>query len=221
VSGGIRTVLFDLDGTLVDSRDLILGSYRHVMRTHLGRELPDDRWLSTMGRPLKVQLADFARDQEEADAMLATYLAHNRATHDEMIRPFPGVRDVLERLAGSGYPLGIVSSKHSDGIRSALRSCSLPAEWFRVVIGSDGVERHKPDPEPVRAALEAVEERDPARAVYVGDSIHDLRAGRAAGTKTAAALWGPFGRSELAPGSPDYWLEGIEELEEVLASTVD
>ncbi|MFQ5746171.1 MAG: HAD-IA family hydrolase [Gemmatimonadota bacterium] len=212
----LRTVLFDLDGTLVDSRDLILGSYRHVMRVHRGRELADERWLATMGRPLTAQLSEFARDEDEAAAMLATYLTHNRATHEERIRSFPGVREVLGRLAGDGYVLGIVSSKSSDGIRLALRSCALPTEWFRVVIGSDNVDRHKPDPQPILAALAAVAEVEPARAVYVGDSIHDLLAGRAAGTRTAAALWGPFDRSQLEPGEPDYWLEGIGELEAIL-----
>jgi pyrophosphatase PpaX len=84
-----------------------------------------------------------------------------------------------------------------------------------VVTASD-VERFKPDPEPVRRALEAAGEAEAGRSLFVGDSVHDLRAGRAAGTRTGAALWGPYGREELAPAAPDHWLEGLRELDAVL-----
>lgn len=215
MTAGTRTLLLDLDGTLIDSEELILASYRHTMRVHRGRELPDARWLESMGRPLHAQLREFAGDEEEARAMVATYREHNRRVHDDLLRPFPGVREAVGRIRDGGLRLGIVTSKLRDSALEGLRVCGYPLDWFDVLVAADDVERHKPDPAPVHAALASMGET-PGGAVFVGDSVHDLRAGRAAGTRTAAALWGPYGREALAPGEPDHWLEEVGELEALL-----
>lgn len=214
-SPGLRTVLLDLDGTLVDSVELILASYRHTLRAHRGETPPDEAWLETLGTPLHAQLRDFARDEEEARAMMETYLTHNRRNHDEMIRVFPGAREMVASLREAGFRLGIVTSKRRDNTLSGLEACGYPLEWFGAVVTASDLERHKPDPAPVLRALEELGE-DAGRALFVGDSIHDLRAGRAAGTRTAAALWGPYDRERLAPGEPDLWLERPEELLEAV-----
>lgn len=211
----IGVVLFDFDGTLVDSVALILRSFRHTMTLHLGAPRPDAEWLATLGTPLRIQLRRFARDEREARAMMETYLEYQRRHDREWIRPYPGVPETLRRLAADGYRLGIVSSKLSDGILRGLELCGIPADLFDCVVGAERVERAKPDPEPVRAALAELGAEPPA-ALFVGDSVHDLRAGRTAGTFTAAALWGPFGRTELAAGRPDFWLSRIEAVFEVL-----
>lgn len=213
----IRTVLFDLDGTLIDSKDLILSSFRHTLETHRGSAPPDDAWLATMGRPLVVQLRDFSSDEAEVEAMLATYLEHNFAHHDGLVRSYPGVTDTVDRLREAGYALGIVTSKQLRGTLRGLRSCDLPEEWFGSIVTADDVSRGKPDPEPLRIALLEMEEPEPGRALYIGDSIHDMLAGSAAGTRTAAALWGPYDRESLAPASPDYWLDRIEDVWAILA----
>lgn len=211
----LEVLLVDLDGTLIDSEELILSSYRHTMRRHLGRELPDERWLESMGRPLRDQLRDFARDEAEAEAMLETYGEHTRRHHDDLVRPFPEVREAVGRLRRRGWPVGIVTSKRRRPALQGLGACGYPLEWFDVLVAADDVDRGKPDPGPVRAALEAMDGR-PGRSVFVGDSIHDVEAGRAAGTATAAALWGPYGREELAPAGPDHWLSDAGELEALL-----
>ena len=87
--------MFDLDGTLIDSEGLILESYRHTMRCHLGAAPPDERWRTTIGRPLVIQVRDFARSDAEAEAMIRTYTEHNLANHDRLVRPFPGIREAL------------------------------------------------------------------------------------------------------------------------------
>ncbi len=216
LSDRIRSVLFDLDGTLVDSERLILASYRHTMREHLGEAPPDEAWLATMGTPLVAQLRDFAPDEAEAHAMLATYLAHNRRVHDELIRGFPGVAETLAWLRERGYALGVVTSKLSEGALRGMRSCGILREWFEGIVTASDPVPHKPDPAPVRLALERVGEPDPSRALFVGDSVWDLRAGRAAGTVTAAALWGPFPRDRLAAEEPDHFLERIEDVRRLL-----
>ena len=215
---GVRTVLLDLDGTLVDSEELILSSYRHTLRTHRGEAPPDGAWLETMGTPLLAQLRDFAEDEEEARAMMETYLAHNRRVHDDLIRPFPDARRAVSALLEAGHRLGIVTSKRRENTLAGLEACGYPLKWFGSVVTASDLEEHKPHPAPVLRALEELDE-EPGRSLFVGDSIHDLRSGRAAGTRTGAALWGPYDRERLAPGEPDLWLERPEELLEAVERT--
>ena len=167
---------------------------------------PEDTWKATIGQPLVVQMKMFARSQDEADAMIQTYVNHNLANHDDYVRPFPDVRSVLETVRGSGRSLGIVTSKKRRATHMGLARCDLPAEWFEAIVTADDVQRFKPEPEPVLKALEVmgVGARE---AVFVGDSTHDMRSGRAAGVTTAAALWGPYSRAQLEPTAPDLWLD--------------
>jgi len=207
-----RTLLLDLDGTLLDSEELILSSYRHTMRVHLGASPPDERWLETMGRPARVQLEAFARSAEEREAMFRTYVRHNREAHDDLIRPYPGVRRQVERLHGAGVRMAIVTSKRREPTLRGLQVCGFRLEWFRSLVTASDVRDPKPHPEPVRRALEEIGEGEPGRSLFLGDSVWDLRAGRAAGTGTAAALWGPGRREVLTAEQPDHWLARIEEV---------
>lgn len=201
-----RTLLFDLDGTLIDSIELIRRSYDHTLRVHLGREMDQREWLSGLGRPLKWQFAQFTADAREVDAMVATYREWNLAHHDELVTPYPGVLDAVRALHARGAVLGIVTSKLHASARRGLTHCGFDPDWFGVVIGSDDVADHKPHPAPVLAALAKLG-RDASSAVMVGDSPHDLASGRAAGTRTAAVAWGPFDHAELRACAPDHWLE--------------
>jgi pyrophosphatase PpaX len=200
----VSTILFDLDGTLIDSVELILNSYRHTLRVHRGTIPPDAVWLEGLGTPLKVQFRKFTDDPAEIDAMVATYRAYNLANHDNAVREFPGVREAVEELSRRRVRLGVVTSKMREGAYRGLRKCGYDG-LFEVVVGADDVERPKPDPEPVRHALRLLDVAA-AQAVFVGDSPHDLVAGRAAGVQTAAVLWGPFPRSALEPQAPDHWI---------------
>jgi pyrophosphatase PpaX len=202
-------VFFDLDGTLADTVELILRCFRHTMRTHRGEAPPDERWLATIGTPLPVQLRDFARDDAERLAMLETYVAFQRGAHDEMVAAFPGARSVLDELRGRGTGLAVVTSKSRRIARRTMEVCGL---WgaVDVVVCGDEVERAKPDPEPVIRALRALDLGHRAQDVlFVGDSPFDLRAGRAAGTRTAAVGWGPLPRERLQGEEPDFFFEEL------------
>lgn len=204
--------LFDLDGTLADTVELILKCYRHTMKVHIGKELPDERWLATIGTPLRDQLRAFAADDDEAARMLETYATFQRTVHDEMVDLFPGVGEVLATLREAGVPIAVVTSKRKEMALRTLRRCGL-GDSYDVLVTADDVERGKPDPEPVRLALRTLGiPAEAHRSVFVGDSPFDLRAGRAAGTRTAAALWGPYDRPALEAEQPDYYLEGMRDL---------
>ncbi len=207
----LTAILFDLDGTLVDSERLIYESWRHTMETHFGEVPPEDVWRRTLGRPLRSQFGELVETAGEVRAMIDTYVKHNLAAHEKLIRTFPGARETLEALRSGGLRLGIVTSKATPGTKKSLAACSLDEALFDVIVTSDEPVPPKPDAAPVRLALERL--GIPAEdAAFVGDSVWDMRAGRAAGVTTVAALWGPFSERELAPERPDLLLDSIEEL---------
>ena len=206
----LSTFLFDLDGTLIDSIELILRSYRHTMRTHRGVEPPDAVWMEGLGTPLWVQFRHWTEDEAEIRSMVETYREYNLSHHDELVRPYDGVVAQVRALHGGGKTLGLVTSKMRGGALKGLRLAEIE-DAFDVVIGSDDVTHPKPHPEPVLTALQRLA-RPAAETVFIGDSRHDLECGRAAGVKTAAVLWGPFDRGHLADLEPDYWLERPEHL---------
>jgi pyrophosphatase PpaX len=207
-----RGVLFDLDGTLADTVELILRSFRHTMRRHLDTVPPDDRFLATIGKPLPVQLRDFADDDDHWQAMRETYVAYQRSLHDDLVRPFPGARATIEQLRARGVRVGIVTSKGHRIARRTLEVCGLD-RWVEHVVCGDEVRRGKPDPEPVHRAMEALGIEDaPRRVMIVGDSPFDLRAGRAAGIRTAAVGWGPLDRRVLRAEGPDFFLDRMEDV---------
>lgn len=210
---GYSTVLFDLDGTLIDSTELIMSSFRHTMRTHLDTIPSEAEWRQGFGTPLRPQLARFGRDAAEVDAMVETYRVYQRAHHDRLVTVFPGVPHVMAWLRERQVRLGIVTSKSRAGTVHGLRHCGL-TDYVDVVVTSDDVTRHKPDPAPVVEALARLD-RPPRGAVFIGDSPFDAMAGRAAGVSTAAALWGPFARADLEAHQPDHWLDRPEQILEL------
>ena len=205
-----KAVLFDFDGTLIDSTRLIIESYHHTMRIHRGTTLPDSEWIAGLGTPLRVQFRRFTDDPAEVQRMIETYREWNLAHHDEMVRAFPGAVDAVTGLKANGAQLGIVTSKNRHGVERGLTLCGFDG-LFDEIVTSDDLEASKPDPAPVLAALARLDV--PAlSALFVGDSPHDIAAGRDAGTRTAACLWGPFERDTLAAERPDYWLNSFREL---------
>jgi pyrophosphatase PpaX len=211
----LTTFLFDLDGTIIDSIELILRSYRHTMALHRSDEPmpPDDMWIQGLGTPLWAQFGQITEDKDEIERMVQTYRTYNLTHHDALVRPYEGVVEEILRLKENRKKLGVVTSKLRDGAMRGLRISALD-DAFDVVIGCDDVTNSKPHPEPVLKAVEELGVK-PIETVFVGDSRHDMESGRAAGVKTAAVLWGPFGRADLEDLSPDYWLEKPQDLREL------
>ena len=200
-----RVVLFDLDGTLADTVPLILRCYRHTMKIHRGRELADELWVRTIGRPLRSAFTDFTDDPEEAARMLDTYVEFQRTVHDDMVCAFPGARSTLDALRARGVRVGVVTSKGREMTARTLGCCGLD-DALDVLVTVQDVERGKPDPEPVLKALERLGVAPSREGVlFVGDSPHDLVAGRRAGVSTCAVTLGPFSRNQLEVEGPDFW----------------
>ncbi len=202
-------LLFDLDGTLVDSIELILASFRHTFRTHLGGVPPDAKWIAGLGTPLVTQLREFTQDDALALAMTDTYRAYQMEHHDELMRAYDGTREAMAELRARKHPTAIVTSKMSDLAERALAFTGL-RDTIDLVVGVERTARHKPDPEPVLLALAELG-HTPADTVFLGDSPHDIAAGKAAGVITVAAQWGPFSAAELDAAGPAHQVPRIGE----------
>jgi pyrophosphatase PpaX len=205
-----RTVLFDLDGTLIDSAAIILASFRHATQTVLQRRIPDHELLAAVGGPgLRAQMEALAPDR--VDELVDVYSDHNIGLHAEL-KPCPGIMDALERLRSEGRRLAIVTAKRRATLALAFEVLPELARFFDVTVAAEDTERHKPDPAPLLAALAALRERA-ASAVYVGDSPFDVQAARAAGMGAIAVTWGAIhSRERLEREQPDAVVTNVEEL---------
>ena len=209
-----RIVLFDLDGTLIDSGPIILASMQHAVRTVLGREIPPERLgLTIGGQGIVAQMQ--AIDAEHADALLEVYKSHNDGLHDTL-EAFEDLLALLPRFRAEGRKLGIVTAKRHSTVALALDRFPALREGFDTVVGHEDTDRHKPDPEPVLLAVERLG-GVPSEAAYVGDSPFDIRAAKAAGAFAVGVAWGGIHSDErlLAEG-PDAFVRSPDELPNVL-----
>lgn len=202
-------VLFDLDGTLIDSIALLLECVKHTFEGR-DRAPTQEEWIAGIGTPLRKQLAEYSSSDEEMDALVDKYRTFQRVHHDRMTTAFPGVNDTIRELDRRGHPMGVVTSKSNEMMDKGLEWVGL-LDVMKTRIGMDSCKIHKPDPTPVRLALEELG-YTPSEAVFVGDSPHDIAAGNAAGVISVAALWGPFTRRQLEPYNPAEYLGSITEL---------
>jgi pyrophosphatase PpaX len=202
-------VLFDLDGTLVDSAQVILASFHHATETVLQRRFPDAEILAQVGGTnLETQMGLLA-PPEHVDELVRVYRAHNDPSYSELAC-FDGMVEVLAQLKREGRRLGVVSAKRRPTVERVFEGAGI-GRYFDVVVGSDATERHKPDPEPLLHALKELGAQ-PAEAAYVGDSPFDMAAAKAARVFAVAVAWGGIHRVEDA----DVLVESPEELLGVL-----
>lgn len=204
-----RTVLFDLDGTLIDSGAMILASFRHATRTVLERDVPEQELLAHVGSThLREQMRRL--DAERADELVRAYRAHNEPLHAEL-QACTGVVDVLEQLHAERRRLGVVTAKRHATVRLAFERCPLE-RFFSTVVAAEDTERHKPHPDPVLLALERLGSRA-REAAFVGDAPFDVESAKAAGVYAIGVGWGGIHPQEriLAAG-PDAFVLTAEEL---------
>jgi pyrophosphatase PpaX len=206
-------LLFDLDGTVIDSGDIILASMRHAAKEVLGLEPADEELLTAVGGPgLEAQMRALSPDR--AEELVTVYREHNEPLH-EGLACCAGIDDLLVELKDEGRRLGIVTAKRRKTVELAF--AQIPIEHlFETVVGGDETEQHKPDPEPLLLALERLD-AEPEDTAYVGDAPFDVKAAKAAGVYAIAVTWGGIhNRATLEAEEPDAIVDSPEELRAVL-----
>lgn len=208
----ITTILFDLDGTLIDTNELIITTYLHTLEKYYPGKYMREDVLPFMGPTLTEVFGKMNPDQ--AEEMISEYRRFNLANHDLLVKEFVGVVETVDTLKKKGYKMGIVTTKRHDTVLKGLRLMKLDS-YFNVIVAIDHVKKEKPDPEPVFKALEQLGST-PDEAIMIGDNFHDILAGKNAGTKTAGVAWSLKGRDYLAQFEPDYILENMADLLTIL-----
>jgi pyrophosphatase PpaX len=200
--------IFDLDGTLVDTTNLIRQSFRHASREVLGEQLPDEVLMANVGQPLDKQME--LLDKERAQQLYDVYREFNHARHDEFIGEYDGIRDLLDALKKRDARLGIVTSKSRLTVDMAMRCISIE-HYFKTVITTDDTDNHKPHPQPLLLAMSKLDVT-PDESVYIGDSPFDIKAGQAAGMATVGVGWGMFPAVRLKELEPDFFFDRPDEI---------
>lgn len=208
----VKALLFDFDGTLLNTNELIIQTFMHVLNERFPGQFSPKDCLKFIGPSLKQTFNDIAPGEEEA--LIAKYRAWNIEHHDELVSQYPDVVSTLEQLKAQGILLAIVSTKRNDTIDRGL-SILGAAHLFDVRIGTDDVKNVKPDPEPVLLALERLG-IDKDDAIMIGDNSHDIEAGHRAGVRAAGVAWAIKGEAYLQQYQPEYILHHMTDLMDIV-----
>jgi pyrophosphatase PpaX len=204
----INTLLFDLDGTLINTNELIIESFLHTLNSYYPSKYKREDVLPFIGPTLYDTFASVNPDK--MDEMVKVYRKFNHEQHDHLVTEFETVFETVKTLHEQGFKLGIVTTKIRDTVNMGLKLTKLD-QFFDVVVTLDDVENAKPHPEPVLKALEQLGSK-PEEAIMVGDNHHDVEAGKNAGTKTAGVAWSIKGREYINSYNPDYLLEKMSDI---------
>ena len=205
------TVLFDFDGTVMDTNNVIIQSWQHTFRTLENREEDLDKIIKTFGEPLEVTMRNLF-PHVPVEESIAIYRSYHYNNFGELISVFPGMKELIRELKGRGCKLGLVTSRLRKTTMQGLEKYGL-AEFFDAVVTADDTSKHKPDPEPVNIALEKLGSR-PENSIMVGDTMFDILCARNAGVKSVLVSWALAVTEEEknGPDGPDHTIEKAEEL---------
>jgi len=207
----IDTVLFDFDGTLMDTNGLIVTSWRQTVKALAGREISVEEIRSSLGELLIDSMRRLI-PEVDAEAAVDFYREYQRDIYLDSIRPFDGVPEVLRALHEAGYKVALVTSRLKSSTERGLDHFGL-AGFFDAVLTASDTDKCKPDPEPIFIILDRIG-KTPGQAVYIGDTVHDIEAGRAAGVVTGLVDWSfalpPEYRA--AGPKPDFIIEKMQDI---------
>lgn len=205
-------ILFDLDGTLLDTEQLILESYRHVFKKYKpGYILSKEELLSFLGPPLVTSFKCYF-DDSMMEELIVYYRQFNHANHELYVTIYPTVIETLERLKKEQYPLAIVTTKYSIAANIGLDLFDLH-KYFDTMIALDDVEKTKPDPEGILKAMKQLHVND---AIMIGDNVSDIQAGKNAGIRTVAVKWASKGYHDMEKLKPDLLIDRMSDILEYI-----
>lgn len=208
----LPAVLFDFDGTLMDSEPAIISSFMHVFEIYATpEEFTDERKTEVLGPPLDVEMRKFFPNVD-VNEVLEEYRRFQEQHLHELMKPMKGAVELLTWLKKEGYPVGIVTIRHSKSLERILREFGLE-HYFEVLVTGDDHVKSKPAPDGI---LYAMKQLGCSESIYVGDSISDLLAGRNAGSTVIAALTKIEKEQSLIDFGPDHAVYDLGEIKQIL-----
>lgn len=212
------TVLFDFDGTIMDTNDVILKSWQYTFMSLENREADEDELKKTFGEPLDITISRFF-PEVPVEKSIEIYRSYQRDHFRELITLFPGMKELLKVLKKQGYKIGLVTSRLYNTTVQGLEKYQIK-EYFDAIVTPEDTDRHKPDPEPVLIALEKLGSI-PENAVMLGDTLFDIKCAGNAGVESVLVSWS-FALSgetkeSLGGDAPDYIIGKPDELLEILS----
>lgn len=213
----IKNILFDLDGTLLDTNELIIQSFQHTYQRHLGKQVNKEEIIKSFGEILKVTLdRECGEASEEA---IETYRNFQIGNFEKLIAIHIGVKEIVKELHTRGYKLGVVTSRINDSAIRGLKHFGL-IDYFQSIIGADDTHLHKPDPTPAFMALKELGGK-PEETLLVGDSPFDILCGKNAEITSVAVGWSALPMDMLLKYEPDYVIDSMEELMQLVQKLED
>ena len=209
----IKGILLDLDGTLIDTNELVIRSYSHTLKSVLNLEISRDEIISYFGEPLKITLGRYCT-QEQLSDVVKFYRKFNIDNHDILVKGFPQVQQTLEILKSKGLKIAVVTSKMRDTTLKGLNLCSLQ-DYIDIIIAFEDTDEHKPTAAPVIKALEKLELK-PEEVLMVGDSPNDIESAHQAGVRCAIVEYSLIKRAELEKFQPDFWLKTLMDINDLI-----
>lgn len=203
-----KALLFDLDGTLLNTNELIIESFLHISGDKFPGKYDRESVIPFLGPSLRETFDGI--DPVQTESLILSYRAWNEEQHDQMVTAFDGVVETLQKLKNQGYKLAIVSTKRRSMIDRGLQLVGCQS-LFDTIVGYEDVSNTKPDPEPILLALEQLNVSK-ENALMIGDNFHDIVGGQRAGVDTAAVAWSIKGEAFLATFDPTYMLQHISDL---------
>jgi pyrophosphatase PpaX len=208
----IKAVLFDLDGTLIDTNNLIIQSFKHTYKKHLDIDVPESEIVMCFGEPLFDTLARY--DKDNAHILIQTYRAYNEAIHDELTTEINGAKETLRELRALGVKTAVVTSKRRELAERGLKLFNLQ-DFMEVIVTPEDTTKHKPDAEPVLKACQMLDIK-PEEALMVGDSHFDILCGNNAGAKTCLVKYTVLPVEDIMGHNPSYAVDHIKDILEIV-----
>ena len=209
----IDTVLFDLDGTICDTNELILQSFKITLAEVLSLDEEKDTIYSYFGEPLDKSFSRYSNDIDEIENLVFYYRSFNEKNHDNMIKIFPGVKETLIALKKKNVKLGIVTSKRRKMAIKSLSRFNLE-KYFTAIITPESTKLHKPNKAPVLEAMKVLNSKAHTT-LMVGDSRYDIISGNSAGAMTCGVSYSVL-KDDLISSKPDYMIDEIYEVLDIV-----
>ncbi len=205
------TVLLDFDGTIMDTNRVIINSWQHTFMHYTGEKRSEEEIIATFGEPLEKTLKKVLPDVPVGES-IEVYRSYHRDNFGEMIKLFPGVKDMLEELKKRGYKTGLVTSRLAFTTRQGVEKYGI-GPYIDAMVTADDTEKHKPDPEPIMMMLEKLGSAA-SRSVMVGDTMFDMECAKNAGVTSVLVGWAlaPTKEELEGPAGPDHIIGEAGEL---------